>query len=229
LLQQHEADLTAFLTTDPKGKLVPGYIVQLADCLDKELAVLQEEHEQLGRNVDHIKEIVTMQQTYARVSGARETVSIASLADDALQMNAAGFARCGIQIVRRYSDVPPVTVDKNKVLQILVNLVNNAKQALAASERPDRQLTFEIGMNGGRRLKVAVTDNGIGIPPENLPRVFSHGFTTKKDGHGFGLHSGAHAAKEMGGGLTVHSEGPARGATFTLELPLDNHGTQSPA
>ena len=62
-------------------------------------------------------------------------------------------------------------------------------------------------------------DNGIGIPPENLTRIFNHGFTTRKDGHGFGLHSGALAAKEMGGSLTVHSGGTGQGAAFTLELP----------
>ena len=65
-----EADLHAFLTTDPKGKLVPGFIIKLADNIDKELSLLQAEHEQLASNVEHIKEIVAVQQTYARVSGA---------------------------------------------------------------------------------------------------------------------------------------------------------------
>ena len=220
LLQEHEADLPAFLTTDPKGKLVPGFIIKLADNIDKEISLLQAEHEQLTRNVEHIKEIVAVQQTYARVSGSREELSIASLVDDALQINSAGFARDGIQIVRQYSDVPPVTVDKHKVLQILVNLITNAKHALDESGRPDRQLTLKTGMNGNNRLKVTVSDNGIGIPPENLTRVFSHGFTTRKTGHGFGLYSGASAAREMGGQLTAHSEGVGKGATFILEIPL---------
>jgi signal transduction histidine kinase len=205
---------------------VPDFIIQLADCLDKELSVLQTEHEQLARNVDHLKEIVTTQQTYARVSGTREQLAITSLVDDALQMNTAGFARYGIQIVRRYSEVPPVTVDKHKVLQILVNLINNAKFALCAAERADRQLTLEICRDGSAGLKVAVTDNGIGISQEHLPRIFSHGFTTRKDGHGFGLHSGAAAAREMGGQLTVHSDGTGKGATFTLEIPLGELRTE---
>jgi len=222
LLQQHEADLPAFITNDPKGKLVPGFIIKLADNIEKELLVLQAEHEQLMRNVEHIKEIVAMQQTYAQVSGARERLSITSLVEDALQINSAGFARRGIQVLRRYSDVPQVTVDKHKVLQILVNLITNAEHALDESGRPDRQLTLEIGMNGHNCLKVAVSDNGIGIPPENLTRVFSHGFTTRKAGHGFGLHSGSIAATEMGGQLTARSEGPGKGATFILEIPLDD-------
>ena len=172
LLQEHQSDLPAFLTTDPKGQLVPGFIIKLADNIDKELSLLQAEHEHLTRNVQHIKEIVAMQQTYARVSGSREKLSIASLVDDALQINSVGFGRNGIKVVRDYAEVPQVTVDKHRVLQILVNLITNAKHALDESGRPDRQLTLKIAMNGNNRLKVAVSDNGIGIAPGNFPRVF---------------------------------------------------------
>ena len=204
---------------------MPGFIIKLADSIDKELSLLQAEHEQLTSNVEHIKEIVAMQQRYARVSGSREKLSIATLVDDALQIHSAGFARNGIKVVRQYSDVPQVTVDRHKVLQILVNLITNAKHALDESGRPDRQLTLKTGMNGNNCLKVAVSDNGIGISPENFARLFSYGFTTKKSGHGFGLHSGASAAKEMGGQLTAYSEGAGKGATFVLELPLDDQNS----
>jgi PAS domain S-box-containing protein len=220
LLQQHEADLPGFLTTDAKGKLVPRFTIELANHLGAEHQLLQQEQDQLARNIEHIKEIVAMQQNYARVSGFLERVSIANLVDDALQINTAGLSRHGVQVVRQYSEAPPVTADKHKVLQILVNLVHNAKYALDESPRLDKRLTVGIGMNGDNRLKITVSDNGIGIPPENLTRIFSHGFSTRRGGHGFGLHSGANAAKEMGGQLSVHSEGPGKGATFTLELPL---------
>lgn len=220
LLQQHEADLPGFLTADPKGKLVPRFIIQLADHLGAERLLLQQEQDQLTRNIEHIKEIVAMQQNYARVSGILERVAIANLVDDALQINTAGLSRHGVQVIRHYSDVPPITADKHKVLQILVNLVHNAKYALDESSRPDKRLIVSIDLNGGNCLKVTVNDNGIGIPPENLTRIFSHGFSTRKGGHGFGLHSGANAAKEMGGQLSVHSEGAGKGASFILELPL---------
>ena len=220
LFKQHETDLPSFLTTDPKGKLVPGFIIQLADHLQAENALLQQEQDQLTRHVGHINEIVAMQQNYARVSGFREQVSITSLMDDAIQINLAGLSRHGVQVIRQYSDVPPATMDKHKALQILVNLVNNAKYALDASGHKDKRLTVGIGMKDGKRLKITVSDNGMGIPPANLTKIFSHGFTTRKGGHGFGLHSGANAAKEMGGQLSVHSEGPGKGATFTLDLPL---------
>ena len=228
LLQDHQADLDPFLTSDPKGKLVPDFIIRLADHLNEEYAMLQNEHDQLARNIEHIKEIVAMQQNYARVSGFLEKVSVASLVEDVLRMHTAGLERHGVQVVRQYAEVPPLTLDKHKALQILVNLVHNAKYALGESGHPDKRLIVGIGINGNNCLKVTVSDNGVGIPPENLTRIFCHGFSTRKGGHGFGLHSGANAAKEMGGQLSVHSEGPGKGATFTLELPLDRE-TKPPA
>ena len=133
-----------------------------------------------------------------RVSGFLEQVSVAKLLDDALQMNTAGLARHGITIIRKYSEVPPLTVDKHKVLQILINLVHNAKYALDESRDREKRLTVGISLNGDNLVKVSVVDNGVGIAPENLTRIFSHGFTTRKRGHGFGLHSGANAEKRWG-------------------------------
>jgi len=160
-----------------------------------------------------------MQQSFAKVSGATETVHAADLMEDTLRLNAPSLARHDIEIIREFGNVPPISVEKHKVLQILVNLVGNARQACAESSRADKRLTLSI-VNGDRSIKMSVTDNGIGISPENRTRIFAHGFTTKRDGHGFGLHSGALAAKEMGGSLSVHSEGAGKGATFSLELPM---------
>ena len=175
---------------------------------------------ELNQNVEHIKQIVTMQQSYARVSGVIEKVRPADLMEDALRLNAAGLARGGIELVKDYDPrVPELRVDKHKVLQILVNLVRNAKHACGEGTNPKKRLALRIA-NGDGRVKLSVNDNGVGIPPENLTRIFTHGFTTRKDGHGFGLHSGALAAKELGGALSVHSEGAGLGATFTLELPV---------
>jgi C4-dicarboxylate-specific signal transduction histidine kinase len=219
--------MVKFLTDDPRGLGVPRFVVQLADHLNKEHRALQQEHELLAKNIEHIKEIVAMQQDYARVSGFLEQVSLAQLMDDALQMNRAGMARHGIQVERHYAAAPLVTVDKHKVLQILVNLVNNAKYAMQISGNPLKRLEVDISANGDRRVKVVVKDNGVGIPPANLTRVFAHGFTTRKDGHGFGLHSGANAAKEMGGVLKAHSDGIGKGAAFTLELPFSTETNNS--
>jgi PAS domain S-box-containing protein len=219
LLQEHAHDLPEFLRNDAKGKMLPGYLADLAETLAHEKEDLLEEVESLVGKVKHIKEIVGMQQSYARVSGLPEECRIEDLMETAVRINADSLVRHQVRLVRDYEDLPPVLVQKHKVLQILVNLLSNAKYACDESGSPDKQVILRIA-NGDNRCKISVIDNGIGIPAENLTRIFSHGFTTKKDGHGFGLHSGALAAQEMGGRLTVLSDGPGRGSTFTLDLPL---------
>ena len=220
LLNKHSADLTDFLTNDPKGKIIPSYLSNLSERLADEQQDLLKELELLVKNIEHIKEIVAMQQNYARVSGIIESLSIRNLVEDALQMHTAALARHGILVVREYQEVPVISMDKHKVLQILVNLIRNAKYAMDSASRRDKRLSVTIALNETGNVQITVTDNGIGISQENLTRIFSHGFTTKRDGHGFGLHSGAIAAREMGGSLYARSDGPGQGATFVLELPL---------
>ena len=220
MLREHQPDLGAFLTDDPKGRQLPGYLVSLADHLERERAVALQEVDSLRKDVDHIKDIVAMQQSYARVSGVVETLSLSALAEDALRMNEAALLRHEVRLVREFAEIPLVPTDKHKVLQILVNLIRNAKYALDERGHADKRVTVRIAAAGPERVMISVGDNGVGIPAENLTRIFGHGFTTKQDGHGFGLHSGALAAKEMGGSLSVHSDGLGHGATFTLELPV---------
>ncbi len=226
LLRENETELGAFLTNDPKGKKIPGYLAQLAVHLAGEQAAALRELAELQKNIEHIKDIVAMQQSFAKVSGVTETLNVADLVEDALRINASSLIRHDIQIVREFLAASSLTIEKHKVLQILVNLIRNAKHACDESGRPDKQLTVRI-TNGDDRVRIAVIDNGAGIAPVNLTRIFSHGFTTKKDGHGFGLHSGALAAKEMGGALRVQSDGVGCGATFTLELPLGSPERES--
>lgn len=218
LLEEHADDMAAFLTSDPKGRMVSGFLSQLAEKLESEQAGALEEINSLRCNVEHVKEIIAMQQSYARVAGVFENVELADLLEDTLRMNEGAFARHDVKVVRDYTVLPQICTDKHKVLQILVNLVRNAKYACDDSGRSEKQVTLRV-TNGEGRVKIAVIDNGVGIPPENLTRIFNHGFTTRKDGHGFGLHSSALAAKELGGSITVYSAGPGLGAVFTLELP----------
>jgi signal transduction histidine kinase len=177
--------------------------------------------------VDHVKDIVAMQQTYAKVSGLTETIKVTDLVEDAVRMNASALIRHDVQFFREYDEhLPEIIVEKHKVLQILVNLIRNAKYACDESGRKDKRLTMRV-TNGSDVVRIALIDNGIGIPKENLTRIFAHGFTTKKEGHGFGLHSGILAAKEMGGALSVQSDGLDKGATFTLTLPCEPKRTEN--
>jgi signal transduction histidine kinase len=220
LLEEHRTDLGGFMTIDPKGRQLPGYLKQLSEQLTGEQHQAITELELLRQNVEHIKDIVSMQQSYARISGVTEIVKVSDLVEDALRMNTGSLARHEIELIREYSEVPPVNVDKHNVMQILVNLIRNARNACDDSDRPDKKIWLQISLSEVG-VQIAVVDNGVGIPPGNLTRIFNHGFTTRKGGHGFGLHSGALAAKELGGSLTVHSEGLGCGATFILKLPLE--------
>jgi len=219
LMREHAHDLGEFIASDPRGKHLPVHLGHLADHLKTEQAAIVKELDSLRSNIEHIKDIVAMQQSYAKVAGVHEIISVVDLLEDSLRMNTGALARHGVELVRDFEGQPLVNMDKHKVLQILVNLVRNAKYACSESGLPDRRVTLSVRSANGR-ARIVVADNGVGIPPENLTRIFNHGFTTRVDGHGFGLHSGALAARELGGTLSVHSDGVGRGASFSLELPL---------
>ena len=218
LLREHAHDLGEFITNDSRGKHLPAHLAQLSEHLLAEQATNISELDALQRNVEHIKEIVAMQQNYATFGGVKEMINVADLVEDSLRLNEDALGRHRVQVIRQFETVPPMNLEKHKILQILVNLLRNAKHACQDSQRSDKRLTVRMA-NGEGRIRISVIDNGVGIPPENLTRIFNYGFTTRKEGHGFGLHSGALAAKEMGGSLTVLSDGPGQGAAFTLELP----------
>ncbi len=227
VLAEHRSDLAEFLTNDPAGQKLPGYLAKLAERLAAERGSVFEELYLLAQNIEHIKDIIAVQQGYAKnIGGVRETLPVTDLVEDALRMNAAGLTRHHIEIVREFHDASPVSVEKHKVLQILVNLVRNAKHALTDGGHDEKRLILRVEPGESETVRISVCDNGIGIASENLTRVFSHGFTTKKDGHGFGLHSGVLAAQQMGGTLRAESAGPGCGATFTLELPRSRNGSK---
>jgi PAS domain S-box-containing protein len=219
LLQRHNADLGNYLATDPKGRQLPTYLAGLAEALARENSEVLEELESLGHNIDHIKEIVMMQQSYAKVLGVVESLSPVSLVEDALRLNAGAMERHRVKVIREYAELPPILVDKHSVLQILVNLIRNAKYALDDRGHHNKEMTLRVADQGEDRVRIYVIDNGIGIARDHLTRIFEHGFTTRKEGHGFGLHNGALAARRLGGSLTAQSEGLGQGATFILELP----------
>ena len=220
LLEQNAGHIAQYIATDLVGRKLPSFLAQLAKQLEIEQKSMLEELGQLGKNVEHIKDIVSVQQSYAGVAGVSQSVGVIDLVEDSLRMNAGGLTRPNVQLLRDFECTPVLRVDKHKVMQILVNHIRNAMHACDESSRPDKCITVRIACDH-RIVRVVVVDNGVGIPAENLTRIFSHGFTTRKTGHGFGLHSGSLAAKELGGALLVHSDGPGLGATFTLELPME--------
>ena len=221
MMRGHNGHLAEFLTQDPKGRLIPEYLDTVTDILSKEHEEVISELSGLSANIEHVKEIVATQQSYATSSGVFEFLHPGDLADDALRMNGDLLQRSRVRYTREYGMMAPrVKADRHKVLQILVNLIQNAMQAMDASGVREKHLTVRVAVSADKStVGIRVSDNGIGIAPEHLAEIFRHGFTTKKNGHGFGLHGAANFAKELNGQLTVHSDGPGKGAAFTLFLP----------
>lgn len=222
LIQNHKTDLADFITHDKQGRYLPEYLIKLADNASDEQTSLLSELDVLIKNLNHIKSIVSMQQSYAKTTGGViEMVRIDELMDDAIQITTDSMAQDHISLMREYTDVIALRVDRHKVIQVLVNLLTNACQAVIDLKGiREAIVTICIFRRHKDRLTITVADNGVGISKDHLTRIFASGFTSREEGHGFGLHSSALAVKEMGGSLTASSDGPDTGATFTLELPI---------
>jgi C4-dicarboxylate-specific signal transduction histidine kinase len=220
MLRCHEADLGSFLTTDPVGRNFPEYLDKLAQALVGERVALIDELRSMEGHLGRIQTIVSMQQLHARPGGFVERVVLTEVVEEALVVSPGWDEPHRATVVRQLGTLPPLHVDRHKLLEILVSLLTNARQAFAEVALADRRIILRARSIDATSLAIDVEDNGDGIAAENIDRIFSLGFTTKHDSHGFGLHHSACLAAEMGGSLKVCSDGPGRGATFTLVLPI---------
>ncbi|MEM9379948.1 MAG: CHASE4 domain-containing protein, partial [Planctomycetota bacterium] len=229
VLAENADDLPRFLTEDPRGQHIQPFLSALVVQLGEEQRTIRTEIESLANGIDHICELVKSQQDLAKGAKIVQSTDITERFDEALRITQRVHGIDPELVVRRrYDEAAELKLDKHKLLEILVNLVQNALQAMAGSDGP-RELTLEILRHDDGSLALAVSDTGVGIPEEDLVKVFSMGFTTREEGHGFGLHSSANAAKEMGGRLYAESDGPGRGARFVLELPEHAPGVAAAA
>ena len=219
LLRVHAGDLGDYLTNDPTGRQVPGFLDMLAQHWATEHRELVGEIRRLQGSVQHIKEIVGRQQSLSRITGVIEEVHLPRLIEDALAIGGDALDKSRVAVRREFAATARVMCDRVKLTQILVNLFSNAGESLAATEAADRHITVRTVAHEDGGVAIHVSDNGQGIAPEVHERLFTYGFTTKKTGHGFGLHASALAARDMGGVLRAESGGLAHGATFIVELP----------
>jgi signal transduction histidine kinase len=219
MLEEHKAELGGYVNSDPRGQRLLPYLQQAARVLLDDCRRARGEIESLQKNIDHIKMIVTTQQSNARtISGATERLPPEEIVEDAIKLSSAWDGKDGIELVREYEEVPEAEVDRHKILQIIINMLSNARHALA--DAPERKVYVRLARSRDQHFEIEVQDTGKGIPAENLTKIFNHGFTTRREGHGFGLHGSALAAGEMGGTLVAFSDGPGHGARFVLELPM---------
>ena len=222
VLTDHESDLPAFFANDPRARTVPPLLGEIASALEGQQLDLRSELETLARALDHVKSVIHSQQSLARTSTVYELVDPREIAEEALRMNSESLDRHGIHIERKFAQCPALALDRHKILQVLVNLITNAKEAVLHCPPERRVIRIELTAgpaNGRTQVTFEVLDRGVGISAEHLPKIFTHGFSTRPGGHGFGLHSSVLAAREMGGDLTVHSDGPNQGASFKLRVP----------
>ncbi|WP_239576477.1 sensor histidine kinase [Archangium primigenium] len=230
LLQEHQTHLASFLTEDERGRNALPFLSRLGRHMQEEREEINALLHDVSRYTEHIGAIVKLQQRYARApQHLFEPVNLAELVEDALRINQAALGRHSVRVRRDLEALPPLVTEKHKVLMILVNLISNAKYALESIPEEQRLIIIGLRRTPEARVLLTVRDNGIGIAPEMLTRIFQHGFTTREEGHGFGLHSSALAAQEMGGSLTASSEGPGQGATFTLDLPVPSDPLPPPS
>ncbi|KTD50008.1 Two-component sensor histidine kinase [Legionella quinlivanii] len=222
MIQSNETDLAKYFNEDPKGKLVPQYLLKLSEIIIENNQKCETEISNIHKNLHHIKEIVSMQQCFSGVPGVQEKVFIPDIINTALKLaiNLAGDIKINKELEPVF-----ITADKSKLLQILINLIHNAKDAVMPNSDKHKEIEL-VAQKYDDSIHITVKDNGIGIDPENLDKVFSFGFTTKADGHGFGLHSAGLSTQEMGGSLTAHSEGLGKGAVFKLTLPSQKDNLQ---
>jgi signal transduction histidine kinase len=220
LMEEQGDHLIDFITQDPRGRKITPFLSALCKHLETDQQSLLNNLASLERHIQQIQDIVHLQQAYSRTAGLTERVDVAEVIEDALALNMDSMIKLGITVQKHLDVLPRTILDRYKLLQILINLISNARQAVEPMDKPDKRVVISMDRPASKTLRIAVTDNGVGISQENLTRIFQHGFTTRKEGHGFGLHSSAIAALEMSGSLKAESEGSGLGAVFTLELPF---------
>ncbi len=219
LLDEHKNNFDKFIREDARGKHFAEFVISLAQYWEKEKIILENETQLLMNNIEHIRKIISTQQDISRVNELKRIESIKDILEEAILISGIEDKKYGFTVKKEYVHLGPILIDKAKLLQILVNLIQNARDSL--SETPatnNKELKFILNKYNSSYV-IKVIDNGVGIPREKLTRIFEYGYTTKKEGHGFGLHSSAITVQEMGGDLKAESDGINKGATFTVILP----------
>lgn len=220
MMDNHKDDIAGFISKDEKGMQIPRFLSLLSVQLKDERKKMFDELDELANNIDHIKNVISMQQSYAGSYGVREKVKLSDLVEDALKINLQGMSRHGIEVVREYENVPMMYVDKHKTLQIIINLISNAKHALMDSGNEIKIINIKVSQEDSM-ASIEVKDNGVGIAEEDIQHLFEYGFKKRRDGHGYGLHHSALVANELGGRISVHSDGLGKGASFKIVVPID--------
>ena len=221
LVDGNRHDLVHFFGRDPQGRRVARALHEMGDLIDEGNESLVHELANLNVQAGHLNEIVKSMREIQK--GRPDRFDINILIEDAVKMQSHALRKHSIEVEQNLEPLPPVRGRKSQILQILVNLIKNAYEAIVEeaeqSPLPTERMIAIYTHQDGDQVIVEVCDSGPGIEPDHLDQVFSHGFTTKPRGHGFGLHYCRKVMREMEGDLTVRLDGPLRGATFVVRIP----------
>jgi len=222
LLQENEENMGEFLTQDARGQKLPNYFIKMGKVLNDEIAQINIESKGLMKKTTMMQEVLSTQQAYATSGFHNEQLNLTELIEDSLKIQEASLKKWGVKLDKQYAEIPDCMGQKSKLLQVITNLVKNAKEAMNDNDQYNRpkEMLIETGRLNDNAIYLKIKDNGCGINKEQLAKIFNHGFTTKETGHGFGLHTCANAMTEMKGALNVDSEGVQKGATFTVTIPV---------
>jgi len=222
LLRTNREILPAFLNDDVHGRHLPDYLPALSTHILQSSLAIQSELETMEKLLQHLRDIVGAQQEIARVGGRYESIRLDALVETALLVHSSALTQ--IEVIRDFRELPLIMTDRQKLLQIVVNLISNAVDAIRESATPDARIVVKLARDGDQ-ARLTIEDSGIGMSEEVLSRIWEFGFTTKQNGHGFGLHNSANAAHEIGATLTAYSDGVGHGSRFVLRLPIANPET----
>ncbi|MCH2155704.1 MAG: ATP-binding protein [Opitutales bacterium] len=228
LIEDH-TDEPAFLTANPKGKKIPEYLKRLSQNAQSHTDESNAFIIEMTKKVDHLKEIVSAQQDYAKVAGVIESFDLGEAVDQMLKLNEHDLKDDHIEVTLNTRDCPDIQAERPKVQQIVLNLIQNAQWACNQRSSIPSRIDIRGYLLNPQTIAIEVKDNGIGINPEHIRKIFFHGFTTREDGHGFGLHTAINMASEMQGKLEAFSDGQNTGSTFRLSLPLELKNKKSNA
>lgn len=218
MIGQNRDNLDHFLTKDEKGKYVIDYILKLGEYWQKESESTLSELKYILNKLQHIKNIINTQQAVSHLTSIKENIEINRLIGDFLYLHHKDIQELNIIFEFKPNPIPVMSIERSKFLQILENLIRNSIDALKEKNGMKKIIISTNEVQKGL-IEIVVEDNGCGIDPNNLLKIFSFGYTTKAEGHGFGLHGSSLLAKELGGQLTAYSTGLGQGAKFTLTIP----------
>ncbi len=221
MFEENKENLAEFITTDEKGSQIPLFLKLLAERQVSHESDLIIELDSLDKSINHIKSVITMQQSYSGNFGVLESVNMVELIDDALKINMGHKSDSSIEVIKQLDNVAELQIDRHKILQIVINLLSNARHALIDSDNEKKILTISM-YEKNSIIYVVIKDNGVGIIEDDMLKLFNYGFTKRKNGHGFGLHNCALIAESLGGKIVAKSDGEGKGASFTFYFKREN-------